>query len=105
DRERAHREKNSAQMQDEFREFVELTFGEALLEVTETSGLVLCKPTVPGWDVLPEVTDRGAAESRPVFADRKLAHLPVRVAHGRFKIGSHVYHLIAALPMAPAYDA
>jgi HAMP domain-containing protein len=105
DHDRARHEKNSAQMQDEFREFVELTFGEALLEVADASGLVLCKPTVPGWDALPEVRDIGTAPSPLVAADRDLPGRPVRVAAGRFKIGSRVYHLIAALPMAPAYDA
>jgi len=105
DRDHPHREKNSAQMQDEFREFVELTFGEVLLEVADSSDLVLCKPTVPGWDQLPEVREAGAGASPLVTADRTLAERPVRVASGRFKIGSRVYHLVAALPMAPAYDA
>ena len=36
-------------LQDEFGEYAELTRGEALLEVIGPSGVLLCRPSVPGW--------------------------------------------------------
>jgi two-component system, OmpR family, heavy metal sensor histidine kinase CusS len=92
-------------LRDEFGEYAELTRGEALLEVIDGSGIVLCRPSVPGWA---EMSVGGAqiSESTNVRAhDRMLGRLPFRVASARLDAHGRTYRVTVAAPMGPAYDA
>jgi heavy metal sensor kinase len=92
------------EMRDEIREYAELAAGQAGLEVTELGGDVVYRPATPGWAAM--AVDRGGSAAAPlIFADRLLGQEPMRVADVRAAIGHRTYHIIAALPMAPAYDA
>jgi heavy metal sensor kinase len=93
------------EMRDEIREYAELAAGQAGLEVTELGGDVVYRPATTGWAAM--AVDRGgSSEAAPlIFADRLLGQEPMRVADMRAAIGHRTYHIIAALPMAPAYDA
>lgn len=93
------------EMRDEIREYAELAVGQARLEVSELGGDVAYRPAVPGWAAM--AVDRGGSPGPAplVFADRTLGQEPMRVADVRATIGRRTYHVIAALPMAPAYDA
>ncbi len=92
-------------LRDEFAEYAELTRGEALLEVVDASGIVLCRPAIPGWS---ELADAGAplAASRDVRPeDRSLRGQPFRVASAQLLAHGHTYRVTVAAPMKPAYDA
>jgi len=99
------RELAPAEMQDEFHEYVELTLGDVLLEVTDASGLVLCRPQLSGWDALrPPVVAR-AAGAPLVIGDGVFDGRPFRVAAERTTVGGRAFDIVAALPMGPATDA
>ncbi len=92
-------------LRDEFSEYAELTRGEALLEVVNGSGVVLCRPAIPGWI---EMADRNAqfassGDVRP--ADRLLGRLPFRVASAHLSSHGQIYRVTVAAPMGPAYEA
>lgn len=94
-----------AGLRDEFREYAELTRGEALLEVIDASGVVLCRPSVPGW------RDVADAEAPPYDAlglqpgDGVLGGLPFRVASARIEAAGRPYRVTVAAPMGPALAA
>lgn len=92
-------------LRDEFGEYAELTRGEALLEVIDESGTVLCRPSIPGWTDLSasEPTALSAGEVRP--KDRLLADQPFRVASAQVVAHERAYHVTVAAPMRPAYAA
>jgi signal transduction histidine kinase len=92
-------------LRDEFGEYAELTRNEALLEVIDESGVVLCRPSIPGW------ADLAAGESPIVAAgevrahDLLLADQPFRVASAQVVAHDRPYHVTVAAPMQPAYAA
>ena len=92
-------------LQDEFSEYAELTRGEALLEVIDGAGVVLVRPSIPGWvDMADGEAERATpTEIRPV--DRVLGQLPFRVASARIEALGRSYRVTVAAPMGPAYAA
>ena len=66
-------------LRDEFSEYAELTRGEALLEVVNGSGVVLCRPAIPGWIEMAEQNEPFATSGDVRPADRMLGRLPFRV--------------------------
>jgi len=92
-------------LRDEFGEYAELTRGEALLEVIDESGVVLCRPSIPGWADLSAVESpvEAASEVRP--HDRLLVDQPFRVASAQVVAHDRPYHVTVAAPMRPAYTA
>ena len=91
-------------LRDEFSEYAELTRGEALLEVIDASGVVLCRPSVPGWNEMTEVmAPFESSEVRPM--DRMLGGLPYRVASARVDASGRRYRVTVAAPMRGAYQA
>lgn len=86
-------------LREEFGEYAELTRGEALLEVVDGSGHVLCRPSVPGWTELL----RRAADRRP--ADRVIGGMPFRVASAALDAHGQVYAVTVAAPMGAAHAA
>jgi signal transduction histidine kinase len=98
------RELTPAEMQDEFREFAELTLGEILLDVTDESGRVLYRPTAPHWEALIDQASQGIGPAVRL-ADGVLAGAPMRVATSMLTLRGHRYQVIAALPMAATVEA
>lgn len=92
-------------LRDEFSEYAELTRGEALLEVVNGSGVVLCRPAIPGWFDMSEENARLAASDDVRPSDRLLSGLPFRVASARLNAHGQTYRVTVAAPMGPAYDA
>lgn len=92
-------------LQDEFSEYAELTRGEALLEVIDGSGVVLCRPSIPGWAEMADGEARIATSSEVRPNDRILGTLPFRVASARVEALGRMYRVTVAAPMGPAYAA
>ena len=92
-------------LRDEFGEYAELTRGEALLEVIDGSGIVLCRPSIPGWTEMAEREAQIATSSDVRPNDRMLGRLPFRVASARLEAHGRTYRVTVAAPMGPAYDA
>jgi signal transduction histidine kinase len=92
-------------LSDEFGEYAELTRGEALLEVVDGSGVVLCRPSIPGWSELSTIESPAttAREVRP--QDRMLGAQPFRVASAQVVAHDRVYRVTVAAPMRAAYAA
>jgi heavy metal sensor kinase len=92
-------------LQDEFSEYAELTRGEALLEVIDAAGVVLVRPSIPGWVEMTEGEARTATSTDVRPNDRVLGKLPFRVASGRIEALGRMYRVTVAAPMGPAYAA
>jgi two-component system, OmpR family, heavy metal sensor histidine kinase CusS len=90
-------------VEDEFREYAELTRGDALLEVTAGSGTVLCKPTLAGWDTIDADQTLSSADA-VVMANRILEGRPYRVAGATMQTPQSTYRILVALPMERADD-
>ncbi len=89
-------------LRDEFDEYAELTRGEALLEVIDESGVVLCRPAVPGWADLTVVESSAGATGEVRPHDRLLADQPFRVASAQVVAHDRPYRVTVAAPMGPA---
>ena len=92
-------------LQDEFGEYAELTRGEALLEVLDASGTVLCRPSIPGWVEMADREARGGTSKDIRPNDRVLAGSPYRVASAHLEAVGRKYRVTVAAPMGPAYAA
>ena len=91
-------------LREEFEEYAELTRGEALLDVVDASGVVLCRPSIAGWsDLVAAVPAASSSGLRP--EDRVLGGLPFRVASAQLVAHDRGYHVTVAAPMKPAYEA
>jgi signal transduction histidine kinase len=90
-----------AELDDELKEYGQLTAGEALLEITDAAGRALYRPTAAGWDdirVMP-------AGTRVLFADRYSFGRPFRVAASVVAPHGEPYTVITAIAMGPSYAA
>ena len=87
-------------MKEEFGEYVELSRGEALLDVTDSSGAVLSRPGLAGWPTLAAGLD---ATASPM--DRALNGDPFRVASQTFAAGTSQFHVVVAMPVRADRDA
>ncbi len=92
-------------LQDEFSEYAELTRGEALLEVIDAAGVVLVRPSIPGWAEMTDGEARTATLTEVRPSDRVLGKLPFRVASARIEALGRMYRVTVAAPMGPAYAA
>lgn len=92
-------------LQDEFSEYAELTRGEALLEVIDGAGVVLVRPSIPGWAEMAAGEARSTTSSAVQPHDRVVGPLPFRVASARIEALGRMYHVTVAAPMGPAYAA
>ena len=92
-------------LQDEFGEYAELTRGEALLEVLDSSGTVLVRPSIPGWKDMADREARTATSREIQPVDRLLGESPYRVASARLDAAGGSYRVTVAAPMGPAYAA
>jgi heavy metal sensor kinase len=88
---------------DEFHEYAALTPGDTLLEVVDSAGTVLVKPTANGWSEL--TTGVAASDAAPLAVDRSLQGRPYRILAGVVSAGGRAYRVIVALPMSAAHDA
>ncbi len=89
-------------LQDEFREYAELTRGEALLAVVDASGAVLCRPAVPGWARMEQRIADHATAGEVQSIDRHLGGFPFRVAASWIEARGHRYRVTVATPMQAA---
>lgn len=89
-------------VRDEFREYAELTRGEALLGVVDASGTILCRPAVRGWTAIENATGGNeiAHDGRP--ADLWIGEAPFRVASRWIKARGRHYKVTVAAPMKDA---
>ena len=92
-------------LRDEFEEYAELTRGEALLDVVDSSGVVLCRPSIAAWPELVAAVAPAMAPSEVRPEDRVLGGLPFRVASAQLAAHDRGYRVTVAAPMKPAYEA
>jgi len=90
------------ELHDEFREFADLTGGDALLEVSDATGRILSQPTVAGWATITSQVSR-ATDLQVVAVTTH--DQPYRAVATELEVGGHRYHVIAALPMGTEYAA
>ena len=99
--ETTQRELPPEEVSDEFKEFADMTHGEALVEVTE-NGRTLILPVLPGWESLRV----GASPPNALRVEaRDLAGEPFRAVATELVVDGHHYRLFAATSMATAYSA
>ena len=91
---------------DEFHEYAQLTLGRALLQVSDASGLDLCKPTTPGWDAF--VASLGASPNDragvTTFRSKDIGHEPYRAATLVMDVDHRRFRVTGAVPMDSAED-
>ncbi len=96
------RELPTEELHDEFREFADLTGGDALLEVLDETGRVLCRPAITGWaEMTPPLSTATALQ----VVARTVGHQPYRALATDVEVGGHRYRITAALPMGTEYAA
>jgi signal transduction histidine kinase len=87
------------EVQDEFQEFSNLTRGETLLEVSDDTGRVLCRPELKGWDA------SQVPASAPFVVETSFGGQPYRALSTSLSSGGHLFRVTAAIPMGTAYAA
>jgi two-component system heavy metal sensor histidine kinase CusS len=92
----------TATLRDEFREYAELTRGEALLGVVDASGVVLCQPAVAGWAGLEAIPASAGPDAVAKPVDGRLGGAPFRVATTWIEARGRRYRVTVAAPMAAA---
>jgi heavy metal sensor kinase len=88
------------EVSDEFREFADMTQGEALIEVIDEHGRTLCIPAMHGWEQL-RVPPSAAGALR--VEAREVAGVPFRAVATEIDVDGHRFNLSAATSMADAY--
>jgi heavy metal sensor kinase len=91
---------SAAGMKEEFGEYVELSRGDAFLEVTDGTGAVLSRPKLAGWTTL-----AGGLDGTAGPADRTLDGGPFRVAGQTFRAGGSQFHVLVAIPTRAGREA
>jgi len=87
---------------DEFKEFADMTHGEALLEVLDDTGRTLMEPALPVWKQLrTSMSPPGALRIVPIA----VGGTPFRAVATEFAVDDHRYQLWAATSMSTAYGA
>lgn len=89
-------------LRDEFDEFVDLTHGEVLLQVSDQDGQILSVPAIPEWSQLRAATSP-AGRLRP--EPREVDGSPFRAVSTELTIDGRRYRVWAAIPMSTAYAA
>jgi two-component system heavy metal sensor histidine kinase CusS len=100
--ERIQRELPPEEVSDEFKEFGDMTRGEALLECIDEHGRTLHAPAMNGWEQLrvsPSPADALRVEAREV------AGVPFRAVATEIVVDGHRFQLWAATSMADAYGS
>lgn len=90
-----------AEVRDEYREYSEVSLGNALLEVNDAAGETLAMPTDAGWDAAVAAVRARTAAPRDVTIDRE----PYRLSASELPGPAGTVHAIIAVPMGPAYVA
>jgi signal transduction histidine kinase len=100
--ERIQRELPPEEVSDEFKEFGDMTRGEALVECIDEHGRTLHAPAMNGWEQLrvsPSPADALRVEAREV------AGVPFRAVATEVVVDGHRFQLWAATSMADAYGS
>ena len=100
--ERIQRELPPEEVSDEFKEFGDMTRGEALVECIDEHGRTLHAPAMNGWEQLrvsPSPADALRVEAREV------AGVPFRAVATEIVVDGHRFQLWAATSMADAYGS
>ena len=100
--ERIQRELPPEEVSDEFKEFGDMTRGEALVECIDERGRTLHAPAMNGWEELrvsPSPPDALRVEAREV------AGVPFRAVATEIVVDGHRFQLWAATSMADAYGS
>ena len=100
--ETTQRELPPEEVSDEFKEFADMTRGEALIEVIDEHGRTLCIPAMAGWEQL-RVSPSAAGALR--VQARDVAGVPFRAVATEIQVDAHRYRLWAATSMADAYGS
>jgi heavy metal sensor kinase len=98
--ETTQRELPPEEVSDEFREYADMTRGEALIEVVDEHGRTLCLPAMHGWEQL-RVSPSAAGALR--VEAKEVAGVPFRAVATELLVDGHRFHLWAATSMADAY--
>ena len=93
------------ELEDEFREYAELTRGEALLQVINPTGAVLCQPAIPGWLEMEAALAVPGSTGTQSATDRTIGAHPYRVAVATITARGQQYRVTVAAPMGAAYAA
>jgi heavy metal sensor kinase len=89
------------EVRDEYREYSEVSLGNALLAVTGPHGEALTRPIDAGWADAAATVGSGDAPPRDVTIGRE----PYRLSAARIATPAGALHVIVAVPVGPAYVA
>jgi heavy metal sensor kinase len=87
------------ELAEEFGESSDLAPGDVLMQVTDPTGFVFCRPGDPLWPSVVAAVTGGAPSG--VRVDGRA----YRAASGRVTARGAVYHVVAAVPMGLSFDA
>jgi heavy metal sensor kinase len=90
---------------DEFREYADLSPGDALLQVTDASGVVLCKPKQADWRLAVAALGPDTAGTARISINAQMGGRPFRLARGPVTAAGRTFTAIIAAPVGPAADA
>ena len=88
------------ELSDEFGEFASLTRGETLLEVSDETGRVLCRPALAAWNA-----ERIVATPAAGVVAASIGGDPYRALSTSLAVGAHRYRVTTAIPMRTEYAA
>ena len=93
------------EIRDEYREYADVSLGNALFSLTTAGGQVLAHPDVNGWDEALAPLVEAAARGVSAEADVLLSGQPYRASTRPMTIGAAPARAVIAVPMGPARDA
>ncbi len=90
---------------DEFREYADLSLGDALLQVTDEHGAVLSEPKLADWPTTVARFSQSSSSRQRLYGDVRLDARPFRLASGPVFARGETFQAIVAAPVGPADDA
>jgi two-component system, OmpR family, heavy metal sensor histidine kinase CusS len=91
-----------AEVRDEYREYADVSLGNALIEMPGVNGERLATPDVAGWDAVVAPLHAAAARHAAATTDVLLAGQPYRASTQPLTLRGHVVDAVIAVPMGPA---
>ena len=91
-----------AELSDEYREYADVSLGNALFEVTGGDGQPLARPAVAGWPAATSVLHAAAARGDAMTADVSIGGQPYRASARMVTVRGARLATVIAVPMGPA---
>lgn len=90
------------EVRDEYREYADVSLGNALFELTAPDGQTLARPDVPGWTEAIAPLHAAARTGGPASADVVIAGQPYRASTRMLTLRGVATPSVIAVPMGPA---